>query len=163
MGISSIAMAKGNSSRRDTRTTVVAEELVKQHMGWCFAFAIAIATSYFANASVVQSREGGLGKVFRNLSDDLSLLFASGSAERELGQIDRVLDHLEVSSRIDHASIVIGRRWSDAKGEQCLYQIKNSFGKDCSKYSSEHECKDGVLWVRESHLRGMIGELSWLE
>jgi hypothetical protein len=62
----------------------------------------------------------------------------------------------------DHASLVSGRLWSEAE-QSCLYQIKNSWGEECTPYSGAVRCERGTVWVKEDHLRDMISEVAWLE
>lgn len=65
-------------------------------------------------------------------------------------------------SEIDHASSVMGRRWNPSK-QECEYQIKNSWGTDCSLYSPAYECKYGLIWASESQISDFVGEVTWLE
>jgi hypothetical protein len=71
----------------------------------------------------------------------------------------RLADHAPV---FDHASLVAGRMWSDLE-QTCLYQIKNSWGEDCTPYTEAARCERGTIWVKEDHLRDMISEVAWLE
>ena len=50
-----------------------------------------------------------------------------------------------------HEVVLIGRRKNPQTGN-CQYLVRNSWGKDCSKYDKKWECQDGSLWVDSDSL-----------
>ena len=54
-----------------------------------------------------------------------------------------------------HWSSVIARKKSET-GE-CLYQIRNSWGKSCAEYGAPAVCTDGLIWVPKSALLKNMG------
>ena len=47
-----------------------------------------------------------------------------------------------------HALSAVGRRFNP-KTQSCEYLLRNSWGKGCSIYNSDYECKDGNIWISE--------------
>lgn len=50
-----------------------------------------------------------------------------------------------------HSTLLMGRRY-DAAQKECTYLIKNSWGPECGRYDSRHQCEHGYIWVSESSL-----------
>jgi hypothetical protein len=73
------------------------------------------------------------------------------------------LQHENASREGGHASVLVGRRWSNDKNT-CEYLIRNSWGPGCDGYTPEitAECEDGNLWVTRATLAKYIDRITWL-
>lgn len=59
-----------------------------------------------------------------------------------------LLDYKAENMKGFHASTLIGRRFNK-KTNSCEYLLRNSWGKNCSQYGNNIECKNGHAWVAE--------------
>jgi hypothetical protein len=50
-----------------------------------------------------------------------------------------------------HTSALVARRWSKESNE-CQYLVRDSYGKQCSKYDKSYECLGGQIWIDESKI-----------
>lgn len=88
-------------------------------------------------------------RIFQIMNDQLD-------SERLVG-IDydsRVLeDHTNRSVSLAelHTSSIVARRWNRTQNE-CQYLIRDSHGKQCTRYDSTYECLGGQVWMNESLL-----------
>jgi hypothetical protein len=62
----------------------------------------------------------------------------------------------------DHAATIIGRRWNGHK-LSCEYQIRDSFGAQCTIYKPELDCLKGTVWVDERLLKSSLFEIEYIE
>lgn len=53
-----------------------------------------------------------------------------------------------LNTQRDHVSTIIGRRFNE-ETQQCEYQLRNSWGADCTKYAVKYQkgCNNGTLWI----------------
>ncbi len=99
--------------------------------------------------------------IFRNLSRQLELGNPVG-----LDYDSRILENsshrgLKISEL--HTSMIVGRRWN-TKAKTCEFQIRNSWGQDCSqRYDSTYECHEGHLWLPESNIYPSMTSLVYIE
>ncbi len=48
-----------------------------------------------------------------------------------------------------HSSSIVGRR---ARGSQCQYLVRNSWGRSCNSYDTANQCEEGRVWVDSADL-----------
>ena len=65
-------------------------------------------------------------------------------------------------TKCPHASSIVGRR-KNSSG-QCEYKIRNSWGRSCSKYTSQKQkkCEHGNIWVTKDELSDYLTAITWL-
>lgn len=97
-------------------------------------------------------------EMFNNLNNVLDLNHPIGIAYN----VEKVLNEPKISSG-GHASVISGRKLING---QCHYQIRNSWGNDCTynHLKKEHNiysyaCDNGTFWVPESDMRNLIDEI----
>ncbi|MNJ91058.1 hypothetical protein D3C87_87020 [compost metagenome] len=61
-----------------------------------------------------------------------------------------------------HASSIVSRRWNRKKNT-CEFEIRNSYGSECSYYKEVLECSEGNIWVSEDLLSEMILHTTYLK
>jgi hypothetical protein len=99
--------------------------------------------------------------IFKHLSRQLELGNPVG-----LDYDSRILENsahrgLKISEL--HTSVIVGRRWN-TKANTCEFQIRNSWGQDCSKrYDSTYECNEGYIWLSESKIFPSMTSLVYIE
>ena len=55
-----------------------------------------------------------------------------------------------------HSSVIVGRKW-DARKNECVYLVRNSYGPGCRQYDRRLECTRGQIWVPRSVLsKGIV-------
>lgn len=64
----------------------------------------------------------------------------------------------------NHASSIVGRRFNE-ETMSCEYLLRNSWGKSCSNYSEDYECKNGHVWINEEAFKhkNSIFEVEYVE
>jgi hypothetical protein len=50
-----------------------------------------------------------------------------------------------------HTSSIVARRWNQ-ESQQCQYLVRDSYGKQCSKYDVSYECLGGQVWIDEAQI-----------
>ena len=71
-----------------------------------------------------------------------------------------LVDRDTVSSNINHAMLVVGRRFN-SQTKHCEYLLRNSWGKSCSYY--DHFCDKGHLWISKADLNRNIYKITYIE
>ena len=106
---------------------------------------------------------GGLGGLASNL-EVLNRIDSLLEAENPpvLNYNHNLLFSTESSGIIDHASLVVGRRFNSNKS-RCEYLIRNSWGNSCDSYNIDYECESGMVWVPRHVLTNQINlDVIWL-
>lgn len=82
-----------------------------------------------------------------------------------IGYISEVLKNYKTDVWFsNHASSIVGRRFNE-ETKSCEYLLRNTWGRSCSGYSENIECKDGHAWIGENYLKynNAISEVEYIE
>jgi hypothetical protein len=61
-----------------------------------------------------------------------------------------------------HTSSLVGRRFNSAK-KRCEYLLRDSYGPQCTLYSSNYECEKGNIWIPEASLYSSTLDFVFIE
>jgi hypothetical protein len=72
------------------------------------------------------------------------------------------VDHYKRTIPYLHTTLLMGRRWNET-GQECEYEIRDTYGTDCSPYDRRLTCRLGQIWISESQLKPALVNVTYLQ
>lgn len=110
--------------------------------------------------NLVPKKETNNDKIFPTIDDQLN----KGNIVGMLYRSEVLFGYDKSAVFPNHVSTIVGRRFNE-QSNSCEYLIRNIWGKTCSPYSEDYECKNGHVWIPEDALKykNTIHEVQYIE